>query len=60
MVKELTNEQILTLEKYGKELQQWLSTEKGLEDQKEHREHESFFKNKLSPENLEKMDLKLN
>ena len=55
MVKELTNEQILTLEKYGKELQEWLSTEQGLEDQKEHREHESFFKDKLSPENLEKM-----
>lgn len=51
----LTTEQISTLDKHGKEFQTWITTNKGIESLKEHREHELFFKDKLSAYNIDKI-----
>jgi len=52
---DLTQEQKSTLEKHGKEFQTWITTDKGRESLKEHREHELFFKDKLSENNIDKI-----
>lgn len=51
----LCSEQVELLHKYASEFQEWLKTSKGEEDVKVHREQESYFKENLSPENIEKM-----
>lgn len=51
----LSSEQIELLHKYAKELQEWLKTPKGQQDVKEHRDHEAYFKEKLSQENIDKL-----
>jgi len=54
-ISELSAEQRETLVKYAKEHVEWLKTSKGLASNKEHRDHEKFFKEKLSLENIGKM-----
>jgi len=54
-ISDLTQEQKSILEKYGKEFQDWKITDKGNDTQNIHREHESFFKDKLSEYNLENL-----
>ena len=51
----LTSEQIQTLKTYGEEFKNWNNTEQGKKDIEEHREHQNYFKEKLSPPNLSKM-----
>jgi len=51
----LSMEQIKTLRRYAEEFKEWLKTPEGQANVKEHREHEKYFKEKLSPQNLEKM-----
>jgi hypothetical protein len=51
----LTPEQIQTLKHHGEEFKLWISTDKGKGDTQEHSEHETYFKEKLSPQNLNKM-----
>jgi hypothetical protein len=52
---ELSMEQIETLRHYVGEFKEWLKTPEGQASVKEHRDHEKYFKEKLSPQNLEKM-----
>ncbi len=52
---ELNAEQIETLRHYIEEFKEWLKTPEGQASVKEHRDHEKYFKEKLSPQNLEKM-----
>jgi len=54
-IPELSAEQRETLARYGKEHVEWLKTPKGIANIKEHRDHEKYFKEKLSPENISKM-----
>ncbi len=58
VISDLSQEQTSTLEKYGKEFQIWIKTDKGIETQEIHREHEKFFKEKLSVSNIETLDEK--
>jgi hypothetical protein len=51
----ITDEQRVTLRKYAHDYVSWLNTEKGKENVAEHREHEQYFKEKLSPQNIDKM-----
>lgn len=51
----LTPEQIHTLKTYGEEFKNWNNTEQGKKDIEEHKEHQNYFKEKLSPPNLSKM-----
>jgi len=51
----LCSEQVELLHKYASEFQEWLKTPEGKEDVKIHRDHEAYFKENLSPENIEKM-----
>ena len=51
----LTEGQKETLHSYIKEYKEWLSTAQGLKDVNEHREHEKFFKERLSSDRIEKM-----
>jgi len=51
----LSPEQIELLHKYASEFQEWLKTPKGQSNVKEHRDHEAYFKEKLSPENIGKL-----
>ena len=55
VITDLTLEQKSILEKYGKEFQDWKITDKGNDTQNIHREHERFFKDKLSEYNLENL-----
>jgi hypothetical protein len=52
---ELSSEQIETLRRYVEEFKEWLKTPEGQASVKEHRDHERYFKEKLSLENLDKM-----
>ena len=51
----LSQEQIQTLKTQGADFKKWIGTENGEKDIQGHREHEHYFKEKLSPENLSKM-----
>ena len=51
----LTPEQKETLNKQAEKFNSWLNTEKGRNTVTEHREHEKYFKHRLSSENLAKM-----
>lgn len=51
----LTPDQIQTLKRQGEDFKAWVQTDKGKKDVQEHREHEHYFKEKLSPENLKKL-----
>ncbi len=51
----LTPEQKEVLRKHGEEFKNWIKTEKGKRNIADHREHERYFKQRLSPENLAKM-----
>jgi hypothetical protein len=51
----LAVEQIQILEKHGQNFKQWLETDQGKKDVLGHREHEKYFKQKLSPENIHKL-----
>jgi hypothetical protein len=51
----LTPEQKEVLRKHGEEFKTWIKTEKGKGNIEDHREHERYFKQKLSAENLSKM-----
>lgn len=44
--------QIKTLQKYGLDFKEWLTTKKGKEEIKSHREHEKYFNQKLSQNNI--------
>lgn len=46
----LTQENKDKLHSYGAEFKNWLTTPTGTEEVKEHREHERFFKERLSPQ----------
>ena len=48
----LTPDQKETLSKQADEFRSWLNSEKGRNAIKEHREHERYFKEKLSSKNL--------
>jgi len=52
---ELSAAQTETLVRYAREHVEWLKTPKGLANLREHRDHEKYFKEKLSPENLGKI-----
>lgn len=52
---ELTTRQIETLRRYAKDYKEWLETPKGQANVKEHRDHEKYFKEKLSTQNLDKI-----
>lgn len=41
-----------TLQRYGKNFKKWLETSKGKEEMTSHREHEKYFRQKLSQNNL--------
>jgi 5-methylcytosine-specific restriction protein B len=51
----LTDSQKAVLQSNIKEYKEWLSTSQGLKDLNEHREHERFFKARLSPDRIDKM-----
>lgn len=51
----LTPEQIQTLKGHGEDFKNWISSDNGRKDMQDHKEHEHYFKEKLSPENLNKM-----
>ncbi len=51
----LCSEQVELLHKYASEFQGWLKTPEGKENIRTHRDHEAYFKENLSPENVEKM-----
>ena len=51
----LTSEQISILEKYGKDFQTWLTTDKGIETLRIHRDHQDFFQKNLSVDNIDNM-----
>ena len=52
----LSARQIEILHEYAAKQQNWLKTAKGQRDKKEHRDHEEYFKEKLSRENLDKLN----
>jgi len=54
-IPEPSAEQRETLVRYATKHVEWLKTPKGLANLKEHRDHEKYFKEKLSHENLSKM-----
>lgn len=49
----LTREQKETLQRYGENFKKWIESSKGGEEIKDHRQHEQYFKQKLSQKNLE-------
>jgi MoxR-like ATPase len=51
----LTPEQIQTLTRHGEDFKNWISSGNGRKDMLAHKEHERYFKEKLSPENLNKL-----
>ena len=51
----LTAEQILTLKSHGEKYREWITSDKGRADTQEHIEHERYFKENLSRENLGRM-----
>jgi hypothetical protein len=51
-IAELTAEQKTKLVEYAKKHVEWLEKPEGLASIKEHREHEKYFKERLSPENV--------
>ena len=51
----LSSEQIILLRKYAEDFQEWLKTPKGQSDISEHRDHEAYFKKKLSQENIDRL-----
>ena len=55
MSAKLEVEQIQILEKHGQDFKKWLETDQGKKDVLGHREHEKYFKQKLSPENIHKL-----
>lgn len=52
----LSPKQVESLHKHASEFQEWLKTPKGKSEYKDHRDHEAYFKENLSPENIEKMN----
>lgn len=50
-----TAEQMEGMESYAKDFVAWLKTDQGKENVEEHREHERFFKERMSPQRLEKL-----
>ena len=50
-----TPQQIETLKRQGADYKNWIETDKGKKSIQQHREHERYFKEKLSSENLDKM-----
>jgi len=54
-IHEPSAEQRETLVRYAREHVGWLKTPKGLANLKEHRDHEKYFREKLSPEKIGKM-----
>ncbi|MCP8307257.1 MAG: hypothetical protein H3Z54_00970 [archaeon] len=52
----MTVEQSQLLKKHAADFLEWLKTPKGQADVKEHRDHEKYVKDKLSPENIDKLD----
>ena len=55
-IPEPSAEQRENLVRYATKHVEWLKTPKGLANLKEHRDHEKYFKEKLSPENLSNMN----
>jgi hypothetical protein len=51
----LSPEQIQILKRHGEDFRNWSNTEKGIKDIQEHIDHGRYFKEKLSPENLNRM-----
>jgi hypothetical protein len=51
----LNDEQKQLLEEYGEDFRRWIETSDGIKIIQEHRTHESYFNQKLSPENLDMM-----
>ena len=51
----LNDKQKQLLEKYGEDYTKWIETSDGIETIQEHRTHESYFKQELSPEKLDSM-----
>jgi hypothetical protein len=56
VIQTLTSEQKEILQEYGKEIESWRTTRKGQKKIQLHRDHEKYFKNMLSPENLDRME----
>lgn len=51
----LTPEHLQMLKNRGQEFKNWIDSEEGKKDEDEKRQHEHYFKEKLSPENISKM-----
>jgi len=51
----LNDKQKQPLEKYGEDFKKWIETSDSIKTIQEHRTHESYFKQKLSPEKLDRM-----
>ncbi len=51
----LNDKQKKFLRQYGEEFKIWIENEKGIRITTEHRDHEKYFKEKLSAQNLDKM-----
>jgi|SRR5215207_9269243 len=51
----LNDKQKQSLEKYGEDFKKWIETSDGIKTIQEHRTHESYFKERLSPEKLDSM-----
>lgn len=51
----LSSEQVECLHKYGSEFKDWIKTPEGKSDYKDHKEHETYIKETLSLENIEKL-----
>jgi hypothetical protein len=52
---DLTEDQKAILRKNGEEFKVWRTSQKGIEESKVHRDHEKYFHQKLSAENLDRM-----
>lgn len=48
----LSSENKKTLQRYGENYKKWLETHKGKEEMASHRDHENYFKQKMSQDNL--------
>jgi len=51
----LSSEQVEKLHKYASEFKDWLKTPEGMLDYRDHKDQETYIKDRLSPDNIEKL-----
>jgi hypothetical protein len=54
----LTSEQKQLVRKHSKEFENWINSDEGKKSVQEHRDHEKYLQEKLSPENIDKINEK--